>query len=69
MKIVRPAIIAVYGRQPLRLVAYNDMMAYQGAHIGKDVYIGVYGVRTQAGYIAHVESGRVTSLGIGELKI
>ena len=30
MKIIRPAVIALYGRQPLRLVGFRDRMAYQG---------------------------------------
>lgn len=30
MAIARPAIIALYGRQALRLVRYNDALAYRG---------------------------------------
>lgn len=67
MAIVRPAIIAVYGRQPLRLVAYQDSLAYQG-HSLKSVYMQVYSPRTKLNYKAHIENKRVTSLCIGELK-
>ena len=77
MAIVRPAIIAMFGRQTLRLDKYNDMLAYQNRP-GTDLWleIGRYEydeeaddiIRTES-YKVHLEDGKVTSLGKGKLNL
>lgn len=77
MAIVRPAIIAVFGRQVFTVEKYKDRLAYQGKPL-KDVVLEVCGWKfnketdeydLKNTYRVEVENGRVTSLGIGTLSI
>jgi len=61
MAIVRPAIIALYGRQPLKLVRYRDRLACQG-HPRKSMLLTVRG--RNGIYNVEFEIGRVTVLEI-----
>lgn len=77
MAIARPAIIAVYGRQSLQLEKYRDVMAYLDKS-GENVWLQVDGYKFNSqtrqydfdrSYKLNIESGRVTSLCVGELDI
>jgi len=59
MAIVRPAIIALYGRQPLKLIRYKDLLAHQG-HPTKYMFLTVQG--RNGIYNVEFEVGRVTVL-------
>jgi len=67
MAVVRPAIIALYGRQSFKLVAYKDRLAYQGKPL-KSVILNVTG-DNDSKYKVEVENSRVTSLAKGEFDI
>jgi len=67
MAVVRPAIIAIYGRQTFRLVAYKDRLAYQGKPF-RDLILNVTG-DNDSKYKVEVENFRVTSLAKGEFSI
>lgn len=62
MAIARPAIVATYGRQPLKLVEYRDRLAYQGKP-DRDILVCVRGRKSD--YQVIIEHGVIT--GIKEL--
>jgi hypothetical protein len=62
MAIVRPAIIALYGRQSLKLIKYRDRLAYRG-HRLKSLYLVVQGDRV---FNVEVESDYVTFIEVAE---
>lgn len=77
MAIVRPAIIALYGRQLFTVSKYKDRLAYQGKPL-KSVVLEVDGwVRDFATkefvlehtYRVEAENNRVTSLSIGTVDL
>lgn len=59
MTIARPAIVATYGRQPLKLVQYRDRLAYQGKS-GLDIYVHIQGRDSE--FEVTIERGAVTGI-------
>lgn len=59
MSIVRPAIVAMYGRQPLILTKYRKGLVY--ANTTERIYLQVKGKEDV--YKAEIEDGKVIELG------